>query len=91
MKTTAHTLESALAIARALPDVECAEIWTPTADEVAEYAADGITATPRLIVTVWRSCRNPSDVRWAVQDLGLFCDGAGDSSLGLVYDFRAIS
>jgi ATP-dependent DNA ligase len=87
MTATAHTLDSALVIVREMPDVESAEIWTPTAEEVAEYAADGITATPRLIVTVWRSCRNPSDVKWAIEGLGLTCDGHGSSDLGTVYDF----
>ena len=89
MITTAHTLESALAIVRAMPDVASAEIWTPTAEEVAEYAADGITATPRLIVTVWRSCRNPSFVRDDIEGMGLICDGRGSSDLGTVYDFAA--
>ena len=88
MTTTAHTLESALPIVRAVPDVASAEIWTPTAEEVADYAANGITATPRLIVTVWRSCPNPSDVRWSIEGLGLICDGQGSADLGPVYDFR---
>lgn len=83
-------LESARAYAASLDAVASAEIWVPTPEEVAEYAADGITARPRLQVTVWRSERNPSDVKWDIEHrFNLTCDCDGSSTLGTCYEFEA--
>lgn len=87
--TTLAQLEAARAYAESLDAVALADIWIPTLDEVAEYAADGITARPRLLVTVWRSERNPSDVKWDIAarfELECVSDGSGD--LGTYYDFE---
>lgn len=84
-------LETARAYAASLNAVASAEVWVPTAEEIAEYAADGITARPRLQVTVWRSEPNPSDIKWDIEGrFGLTCDGDGSSTLGTCYDFEVI-
>lgn len=88
--TIPAVLEDARAYAASLDAVAYAEIWVPTAEEIAEYAADGITACPRLQVTVWRSERNSSDVKWDIEyGFGLTCVGDGSSTLGTCYDFEA--
>lgn len=82
-------LEAACAYAESLDAVALADVWIPTPDEIAEYAADGIVAKPRLLVTVWRSHRNPSDVKWDIAcrfELECVSDGSGD--LGVYYDFE---
>lgn len=84
-------LETARAYAASLDAVASAEIWIPTPEEIAEYAQDGITARPRLQVTVWRSERNPSDIKWDIEvRFGLTCDGGGSNTLGACYDFEVI-
>lgn len=87
--TTIAQLETARAYAASLQEVTSAEIWVPTPEEIAEYAADGITARPRLLVTVWRSERNPSDVKWDIEHgFGLDCVSDGSSTLGPCYEFE---
>jgi putative NIF3 family GTP cyclohydrolase 1 type 2 len=54
----AKSLESALAIIEKMEWVAGATIWTPTAEEVDEYKADGLEARPQLEVTVYKSHRN---------------------------------
>ena len=83
-------LEAARAYAASLDAVASAEIWVPTSEEVAEYAADGIVARPRLQVTGWRSERNPSAVKWDIEyGFGLTCVSDGSSTLGTCYEFEA--
>lgn len=66
-----------------------AAIWYPDGQEIAELEADGVPVPEagRLEVTVWRSHRNPSDIRCEVEALGLVCVGQGDSELGPCYSF----
>ena len=87
--TIPAVLEDARAYAASLQEVASAEIWLPTAEEVAEYAADGIVARPRLQVTVWRSERNPSAVKWDIEyGFGLTCVSDGSSTIGTCYEFE---
>lgn len=72
-----------------LDAVASAEVWTPCPDEVAEYASDGIDAVPTLEVTVWRSERNPHNVVWQVEGLGLERVGTGSGINGPCYTFVA--
>lgn len=93
MNTTTDTIPAALEAARAyaasLQEVASAEIWVPTAEEIAEYAADGITARPTLDVEVWGSERNPSDVRTALLGRrGLVYVGKGSSMRGPIFSFQ---
>lgn len=86
--TKINSLESALEIVKKMDAVASASIWTPDAEEIAEYAADGITLRPRLEVTVWKSHRNPTDVRCDIEGLGLTLVGDGSAIEGKCYSFE---
>ena len=88
MKTNKVTsLESALAIVKNMENVAEACVWNPSAEEVEEYKADGIDAKPTLEVTVWKSHRNPTDVKIEIEGLGLECIGDGSAIDGKCYSF----
>lgn len=87
--TTIARLESARNFAAAIDAVASAEVWVPSTEEIAEYAADGIVAVPSLEVTVWRSERDPHDVVCQIEGLGLERVGTGDSLKGPCYSFIA--
>lgn len=82
------TLEAALEIVKNMDEIASATIWTPDAEEMAEHAADGITLRPRLEVTVWKSHRNPTDVRCSIEGLGLVLVGDGSAIDGKCYSFE---
>ncbi len=85
--TTIARLESARNRAAAIDAVASADVWVPSTEEIAEYAADGIVAVPTLEVTVWRSERNPHDVVCQIESLGLDRVGSGSSVNGPCYTF----
>ena len=87
--TTLAHLETARAYAASLDAVASAEVWVPSTEEIAEYAADGIVAVPTLEVTVWRSERDPHDVVCQIEGLGLDRVGTGSSHNGPCYSFIA--
>lgn len=82
------SLEAALPLVKAMDDVADVMVWTPDADQIADMKADGIDAKPQLEVVVWRACRNPSDVKWAIEALGLVCVGDGSAIEGKCYSFQ---
>jgi hypothetical protein len=86
-KPTATFLEAALAIVRKIDEVASACIWSPDAAETADLTADGIDPCSRLEVTVWKSCRNPSDVKADIERLGVECVGSGSAVEGPCYSF----
>lgn len=87
--STIAQLENARAYAAALNAVASAEVWDPTAEEIADYAAEGITLRPRLQITVWRSERNPSDTKWDIEGAcKLDCVSDGSATLGPCYEFE---
>lgn len=86
MKT--ETLDSLLQEVINMPSVAGAYVWIPTAEEVAEYAADGIDAKPSIEVEVWRSERNPHDVVCQIESLGLERVGTGSGLNGPCYSFQ---
>lgn len=71
-----------------MPSVAGVYVWIPTAEEMAEYAADGIDARPSIEVEVWRSERNPHDVVCQIENLGLERVGTGSGLNGPCYSFR---
>jgi len=81
------SLEAALAIVQKMDEIASASIYTPDADEAADLRADGIEPRSTLEVTVWKSHRNPSDVRCEIEGLGLECLGSGSATLGPCYLF----
>ena len=83
----AKSLEAALAIIEKMEWVADATIWTPTAEEVDEYKADGLEARRHLEVVVYKSHRNPTDIRSDIEWLGLKCVGDGSSIDGPCYSF----
>lgn len=85
MKT--ETLDSLLQEVINMPSVAQAYVWTPTPEEVAEYAADGIDAKPCLEVVIWRAEPNPTMTKCFIKDLGLRCVGDGSSDLGPCFSF----
>ena len=87
--TTIARLELACNVAAALDAVASAEVWTPSEEEIAEYATDGIVAVPTLEVTVWGSERDPHDVVCRIEGLGLERIGTGSSLKGPCYVFVA--
>lgn len=90
--TTLAQLENARAYAAGLDAVASAEVWNPAPEEIEEHAADGITLRPRLLVTVWRSERNSSDIKWDIEGrFGLDCVSDGSSTIGTCYDFEVRS
>lgn len=87
--TTLARLEAACVYAASLDAVASALVWNPTPEEIADYAADGITLHPRLQMTVWRSERNPSDTKWDIEGrFGLNCVSDGSATLGPCYEFE---
>lgn len=88
MNTTKVTsLEAALAIVKSMENVAEVCVWTPSAEEIEESKTDGIDAKPTLEVTVWKSHRNPTDVKIEIEGLGLECIGDGSAILGKCYTF----
>jgi hypothetical protein len=86
MKTTA-SLEAALAIVQKMDEIASASIYTPDADEAADLRADGIEPRSTLEVTVWKSHRNPTDVRCDIEGLGMEMVGDGSAIEGKCYSF----
>jgi len=87
--TTLARLEDARVYAAARDAVASAEVWDPTAEEIADYASNGIALRPRLLITVWRSERNSCDTKWDIEGrFGLNCVSDGSSTLGPCYDFE---
>ena len=81
------SLEAALDIVKKMKGVAEACAWIPSAEEIAEYTAHGIVAMRALEVTVWKSHRNPTDVKIKIEALGLECVGEGSALLGPCYSF----
>jgi autotransporter translocation and assembly factor TamB len=88
MNTTKTTsLEAALAAVQKMNEVASASIYTPDADEAADLRADGIEPRSTLEVTVWKSHRNPTDVRCDIEGLGMEMVGDGSAIEGKCYSF----
>lgn len=79
--TNIAALEAACAFAKSLDAVASAQVWTPTPEEIDDYAAGGIIACATLEVTVWRfSCA--STVQSEIEALGVRCIGDGSGPEG---------
>lgn len=86
MKT--ETLDSLLQEVINMPSVAQAYVWTPTPEEVAEYAADGVDAKLTLEVTLWRSARGSGSLlKSQLKEMGLRCIGTGWSESGPCFTF----
>ena len=83
----AKSLEAARDNIENMEWVASAAIWTPTADEIAEYKADGLEARTQLEVTVYKSHRNSSDIKIDIEGIGLECVSEGSACEGPCYGF----
>jgi hypothetical protein len=83
----AKSLETALAIIEKMEWVAGVTIWTPTAEEVDEYKADGLEARRQLEVVVYKSHRNATDIKIDIEGLGLECVSEGSACEGPCYGF----
>ena len=83
----ANSLEAALAIIEKMEWVASSTIWTPTAEDIAEYKADGLEVRPQLEVTVYKSHRNATDIRSDIEGIGLECVSEGSACEGPCYGF----